>query len=154
MDHTRSKGLDMHSGSCLCGSIRYEIKGELGEFGYCHCQSCRKASGSAFGANVGIERNRLRLEDPGDMAREFESSPGKIRVFCGQCGSPILAYLRRTPELVRIRLGSLDTAFAERARAHTFVSEKALWDVIEDEVAQFEQWAPTTVLEQHGSNRS
>ncbi len=31
----------MHRGSCLCGAVKYEIEGELGDFGYCHCKSCR-----------------------------------------------------------------------------------------------------------------
>lgn len=107
-----------YSGSCLCSSISYRIEGELSEFGYCHCQSCRKASGSAYGANIGVARSDLRLEDPKHHLKKFESSPGKIRTFCSQCGSPLFAYLKATPELVRIRLGSLDSDLGKTAKAH------------------------------------
>jgi hypothetical protein len=41
----------MHRGSCLCGRGRYALSADLGELGYCHCTSCRKASGSAHAAN-------------------------------------------------------------------------------------------------------
>ncbi|HEX6764781.1 MAG TPA: GFA family protein, partial [Polyangiaceae bacterium] len=77
----------------MCRSITYEISGELGDFGYCHCRSCRKASGSAHGANAPVERADFRLLTGAETLREYESSPGKFRAFCGKCGSPIYAYL-------------------------------------------------------------
>lgn len=144
----------MQEGSCLCGSIRYEIDGELSDFGYCHCKSCRKASGSAHGANIGIARSNLKLADSNSYLKEFESSPGKLRVFCSNCGSPIFAYLGSNPEIVRIRLGTLDTALAKTAKAHTFVGDKADWDVIEGSLPQFEEWADKEVLVQLGSRQS
>ena len=98
-----------YTGSCLCGSIRYEISGELGDFGYCHCTSCRKASGSAHSANSPVDRSDFRLLGGAWTLREYESSPGKIRAFCGGCGSPIFAYLDSSPEVIRVRLGTLDT---------------------------------------------
>ncbi len=143
----------MHAGSCLCGSIRYQTNAELSEFGYCHCRSCQKASGAGHGANAGVARSKLDLQDPEALLREYESSPGKIRAFCSRCGSPILAYLKRTPELVRIRLGTLDTPFDKQARAHTFVSEKASWEHIDDSLPQFDTWADRAVLEQVGSKQ-
>ena len=144
----------IHAGSCLCGAIRYHIDTELSDFGYCHCASCRKASGSAYGANAGLSREALHLQDPQNQLREFESSPGKKRAFCGQCGSPIYAYLTDAPSLVRIRLGSLDTPLNKHAKAHTFVGDKASWDVIGDNLPQFETWADPDVLVQLGSRQS
>jgi hypothetical protein len=35
----------MYAGSRLCGQIKYTPSAEPGAFGYCHCTSCRKASG-------------------------------------------------------------------------------------------------------------
>jgi hypothetical protein len=144
---------DMHRGSCLCGGIRYEIDGELGDFGYCHCTSCRKASGSAHAANAPVDRARLNVSAGAELLREYESSPGKLRVFCSRCGSPMYAYLRATPDILRIRLGSLDTPFDKRRLAHTWVSDKACWDPIEDGVPQFPEWAPKSVLDQRGSKQ-
>jgi len=143
----------MYQGSCLCGNVRYEINGELSDFGYCHCTSCRKASGSAHAANAGIERNNFRIEDPQSFLREFESSPGKFRAFCSNCGSPIYAYLTATSELIRVRLGTLDTPFHKTAMAHTFVSDKASWEIIHDDLPQFDEWAPRDVLVQAGSKQ-
>lgn len=143
----------MYEGSCLCGSITYRIDGELSDFGYCHCKSCRKASGSAHGANAGVDRADVTLSDARGYLREFESAPGTIRTFCSNCGSPIYAYLTRTPHIIRIRLGTLDTGFSKHARAHTFVSDRATWDVIEGDLLQFETWPPREVLAQKGSRQ-
>jgi hypothetical protein len=146
----------MHAGSCLCGAITYEVHGELSDFGHCHCRSCRKSSGSASGANAGVDRAHFRLLSGADTLREFESSPGKLRVFCSHCGSPIFAYLTKSPDVLRIRLGSLDTPFAARARAHTFVSHQADWDDIAafSCLPQFPAWAPREVLLQKGSRQA
>lgn len=140
-------------GSCLCQAVRYEITTELGDFGYCHCTSCRKASGSAHGANVPVDRAHFHLVRGAAALREYESSPGKYRCFCSSCGSPLYAYLSATPEVLRVRLGSLDTPFNRRVKAHTFVSDKAAWDHIEGDTPQFPEWAPREVLLQRGSRQ-
>jgi hypothetical protein len=133
--------------------VRYEIAGELGEFGYCHCTSCRKASGSAHAANAPARRADFRLVSGADTLREFESSPGKLRAFCTRCGSPIYAVLAERTDLLRIRLGSLDTPFDKRPRAHTWVSDKADWEPIDDALPQFPEWASKEVLEQKGTRQ-
>jgi hypothetical protein len=144
----------MYRGSCLCGNIRYEITGELGDFGYCHCRSCRKASGSAHGANAPVDRADFRLLTGADSLREYESSPGKFRAFCGNCGSPIYAYISTTADLLRLRLGSLDTPFSKQPKAHTWVSDKAPWEPLVDGLPQFPEWASKTVLVQRGSRQT
>jgi hypothetical protein len=143
----------MYQGSCLCRSVAYEITGELGDFGYCHCTSCRKASGTAHAANAPVARADFHLVRGIDALIEYESSPGKLRVFCGRCGSPIYAYVRAAPEYLRLRLGSLDTPFTGQPKAHTWVSDKAPWAPIADDLPQFSEWAPRSVLVQKGSRQ-
>jgi hypothetical protein len=143
----------MYEGSCLCRNVRYEIDGELGDFGFCHCTSCRKASGSAHGANAPVERARFKLLGGADTLREFESAPGKFRAFCSRCGSPIYAYLAASADVLRVRLGSLDTPFTGTPKAHTWVSDKAPWEPIEGGLPQFPQWADRAVLTQRGSRQ-
>jgi hypothetical protein len=142
-----------YRGSCLCKAIAYEVSGELGDFGYCHCTSCRKASGSAHAANAPVDRARFRFLQGAEHLREYESSPGKYRAFCPTCGSPIYARVDKRPDVLRLRLGSLDTPFHKRARAHTFVSDKAPWHDIADALPQFPQWATRDVLDQPGTRQ-
>jgi hypothetical protein len=97
--------------------------------------------------------NEHRAFSGSETLREYESSPGKLRVFCSKCGSPIYAYLTSTPDVIRIRLGSLDTPFSKQPRAHTFVSEKAHWEPLSDGLPQLPEWAPKSVLVQRGSRQ-
>ena len=143
----------LHQGSCLCGGISYTVDQELSDFGYCHCQSCRKASGSAHAANAGVAREKFHLSDPHTHLREYQSSPGKFRAFCSQCGSPLYAYLGDSPQLIRVRLGSLDSQFTKTAQAHTFVADKASWEAIDAGLPQYPEWAPREVLQQVGSRQ-
>ena len=37
----------IHRGSCLCGKVTFEIEGNFEQFFLCHCERCRKDTGSA-----------------------------------------------------------------------------------------------------------
>lgn len=50
-----------YSGSCLCGGLRYEVQGEIGELLQCHCQRCRKANGTAFATNALIQKADFKI---------------------------------------------------------------------------------------------
>ncbi len=128
----------MTSGRCLCGGVRFEIEGPLGPFAYCHCTSCRRASGTAFAANTPVEAARVRWTSGRELLREYESSPGKFRSFCGGCGSPVHARLGAAPEWLSLRLGLIDADPGHRARAHFNVGEKAPWFDITDALPQHE----------------
>ena len=144
----------MYEGSCLCGKIRYRIDSELSEFGYCHCRSCRKASGSACAANAGVDRECFTLFDSTGSLREYESSPGKFRAFCCNCGSPVFAYLARSRHLIRLRLGTLDTPLTKEAKAHSFVADKAPWHRIDGDLPQCEEWPSREILALVGSRQA
>ena len=143
----------MFEGSCLCAGVRFTLTAEPAAFGYCHCTSCRKASGSAHAANAPVDREHFHLDTGAGLVKEFESSPGKFRAFCSNCGSPLYAYLAATPELLRVRLGALDTPFHKQPQAHTWVSDKAPWEPIDDSLPQFQEWASKSVLDQRGTRQ-
>lgn len=42
---------DVVTGSCLCQKVRYKVTGAPLTTIICHCDSCRKSTGSAFMAN-------------------------------------------------------------------------------------------------------
>ncbi len=99
------------TGGCLCGAVRFaydgELGGEAGALTLCLCAMCRRA-GSYAAAVAPAHAAGFRLTAGEGVLREYESSPGKLRAFCGQCGTPI--YSRRTsePGALRLRLGAFD----------------------------------------------
>jgi len=127
----------MFTGRCLCGGVGFTIRGQLGPFAYCHCSSCRRASGSAFTANSPVAAAELTWTSGRDVIREYESSPGKFRAFCGRCGSPIYARHVAQPDWLSIRLGLIDADPGHRAQAHFNVESKAPWFPITDGLPQY-----------------
>ena len=126
----------MLKGSCLCGAVSYQVNAELDTIILCHCQKCRKSNGSAFGANAPIKAGNFTLLTGKDALAGFKSSPDLVRHFCRNCGSPIYSQRPSTPELVRLRIGTLDTTISTRPSAHIYVGSKAEWDAIHDDLPQ------------------
>ncbi|TBV10369.1 GFA family protein [Stutzerimonas kirkiae] len=117
----------MHRGSCLCGSITYRIEGDLGPVAFCHCSRCRKANGSAFLAAAQVAPEALNLHDRDGSLRSFESSPGVLRYFCGTCASPLYSRRQGTPDILRLRIGTLDTPLPVKPQMQIFYADKAGW---------------------------
>lgn len=129
----------MYAGSCLCDAVHYEVRGEIGPIGVCHCKRCRKANGSAFNAVTPIRAQDFHLLSGQEVLAEYQSSPGLHRVFCRVCASPLYSRRDAQPELLRLRLGTLDTPINARPAAHIFVADKAEWYDIPDGAPQYPQ---------------
>lgn len=124
------------TGRCLCGRVRFEIHGEMGPCAFCHCTSCRRASGSAFAVNAPVRTQDLTWSAGRDSIAEYEASPGKLRAFCRRCGSPIYARRPAEPGWLSVRLGLIDQDPGSRPRAHFNVASKAPWFAIMDDLPQ------------------
>ena len=75
------------TGRCLCGSIRYETAAPVSPPAFCHCESCRRATGAHVVAWMTVDRQALRWL--GHEPRWHASSPGVVRGFCTGCGTPL-----------------------------------------------------------------
>jgi len=127
----------MLTGSCACGQVTYEIRGELiRPITYCHCWRCRKHSGASFGTTAGIKANDLVFTSGGDALSHWESSPGVRRYFASCCGSPIYKRDDAVPEFLGFRLGTLDSDPSVRVDMHFMVDSKAPWVEICDDLDQ------------------
>ncbi|WP_328188174.1 GFA family protein [Marinobacter sp. OP 3.4] len=134
--------MDHYTGSCLCGGIQYEINGDLEPVQICHCQQCRKAQGAALVTNIPVSTEQFSIIQGEDLLTAYESSPGKQRVFCSRCGSPIISRLESLPNVVRVRAGTLDGKPPLTLSGHAFVGSKASWWPIVDDLPQWEAGRP------------
>jgi hypothetical protein len=132
----------MLTGSCLCGAVAFEISGKLGPAVYCHCSQCRRANGSAFAANADVRAKYLEFTRGRDLIHEYESTPGKFRAFCSRCGSPMYSRRPAQPEILRIRLGTLDADPGRRPLLHGHAASKAPWHEISDALPRFPDAIP------------
>ena len=132
----------MLKGSCLCGSISYEINGPLDEVRDCHCSMCRKAHGAAFRSRATFRSPDFRWTAGENLVTWYQSSPGTQRGFCSHCGSPLLSRFDESPEVCGLPLGCLDTDPGVKPAMHIFVGSKAPWFEITDSLPRYEAGPP------------
>ena len=128
----------MLTGSCLCHGVRYEIDGALEAITNCHCSLCRKMSGSAFSSGASVAASSFRIVSGQELLKQWESSPGYFRQFCSRCGSPLFKIKTKDPNVIRLRVGSLDGDPGVKVSKHMHVKSKAPWVEINDGLPQTE----------------
>ncbi len=128
-------------GSCLCGQVRYEVDEFAAVMVHCHCIKCRKAHGSAFSTTAPVMREYFRWLSGEHLLANFESSPGKLRHFCSNCGSHLIAEWTDKPAVI-LRLGCLDDDPGIRPKAHIWRSEGASWYDPHDDIPELAEGRP------------
>jgi hypothetical protein len=135
----------MIRGSCLCGGVTFEMDRAVGPFELCHCNRCRKASGSAFVAGLGVRRDEFRFLSGRELVRTYEApilrSPPAYRVcFCTRCGTSV-PDPNPESEWFEIAAGLLDDDPQVRPDKHIYVDFKAPWFEIAGDLPQFDMRA-------------
>jgi hypothetical protein len=121
------------AGACECGAVRYEVADAFLYAANCHCSRCRAATGTAFKAFAGIEREKLAITTEHDTLKEDEN-----HTRCGVCGSLLFSVVR-DGAFVHVAMGSLVDAPSIRPTEHIFVGSKAPWFEITDGLPQHEE---------------
>ena len=125
----------MHSGSCLCNAVQYQISSPITSATHCHCSQCRKGHGAAFASYANVLREDFHIIAGQDFVVRYPSSPGVTRSFCSQCGANLLwKNESRRPEWLAIALRTLDTPLGMIAQKHIYTEDKADWYDIADDL--------------------
>ena len=119
MNHSRL------SGHCYCGAVSFEIDGSADWVGHCHCESCRRASGSVMTTFAGFDKAQVNFT--GAEPSQYDTEDGVTRLFCGQCGSPIAYQNADKPEDIHLQLGLFNDINQLPPEDHSFRNEKASW---------------------------
>jgi hypothetical protein len=128
-------------GSCLCGTVRYEVDQLDMPIQQCHCRTCRKAHAAPFAPTAGVARSHFRWLAGGEHLSSFESSPGKQRHFCARCGSHLMAERPGQPHVI-LRVATLDDDPGLRPAAHIWHSQDVPWLQDDEATAHCAEWAP------------
>ena len=104
--------MQKRTGGCNCGKVRFQVEGDPIRVGVCHCQICRKDTGSSF--NFFAVWNAKNVAIAGDTENCMHSTDH--RHFCVTCGSSLYSVVDGANE-VEIRVGAFDTAPSSKPRA-------------------------------------
>ena len=93
---------------CCCGAITLEVAEEPMQHSICHCNNCKKRTGSAFGLSAYFHRDTVKfvsgtpscyqLTNPNDGADQK-------RYFCSNCGTTLYWSVSSLPEFIGIAGG-------------------------------------------------
>jgi hypothetical protein len=130
-------------GGCLCASTRFRVSGTAKSRCYCHCRSCRLASGAPFVAWATFPAAEFRLIH-GKLA-QYRSSESVLRGFCDSCGTGITYRNQRQIEQIDVAVATLDDSGSLQPEYHIWVSHRLSWVTLGDELPQFAEWRTSAV---------
>ncbi len=113
-------------GSCLCGAIAYEVDGFLETVSHCACRTCQKSHAAAFNSSAKVADGAFRWLRGEALLKGYESSPGKIRWFCSECGSQLVAK-RASKNFSMLRVATLDADPGLRPDAMLWLEDASPW---------------------------
>jgi hypothetical protein len=123
----------MHTGSCLCGAVKFRVEGDLKPPDACHCSQCRKVSGH-YWASTDVPRAALEVEGEFNVAW-FRSSEKVQRGFCSTCGSTLF-WDPIQKDTIGISMGAFDAPTGTKLAIHIFVADKGDYYEIKDGLPQ------------------
>ena len=120
------------TGHCLCGAVRFAYDGPENWRGYCHCDSCRRATSSPVTAYMGVPNGKWRWT--GAEPARFSSSPGVTWHFCATCGSHVAYQAERYGHEIHFFAALLDDPQEFAPRGHFHYEERLPWLTITDDL--------------------
>ena len=124
---------DHFEAACLCGGIQLRYSGKLGPANYCHCEDCRRTTGSAFNIGVRVDRKDLEVKATTEIrSYKYVSDSGREieRCFCGTCGSPIFTLHPAKPEFAWVKAGIINQPEIVKPTYENWIKDKVKWATI------------------------
>jgi len=131
------KNSKVFKGACLCGSVRFNLKGELRNVINCHCGQCLHTHGH-YAAYTAVEKEKLELIID-DGLKWYRSSKDARRGFCKKCGASIF-FERIDGNKISISAGMLVLSEGIKTSEHIFFDLKPSYYEINDSLPKFSQY--------------
>jgi hypothetical protein len=130
------------SGGCACGAIRYESTAAPVMMLHCHCRDCQRSSGGPFSSFVVVPRETFRVTrgSPHVHASPSEAGGSTRREFCRDCGSPVFGRTDPVPQIVAIRVASLDDPSGFAPEMDVWTADAHAWDLMNPALKKFEKY--------------
>ena len=127
-------------GSCLCGAVGYEFNNPIGIFQYCHCERCRKFTGSAHAANLFVKPENFTWTQGEDSVGHYQLKDTKYfaTAFCKHCGSS-MPWTIQTGQTIVVPAGGLDDDPGIRPTQNIFCAYDAHWYIPAEALKKFDE---------------
>jgi len=126
-------------GSCFCGKIALEARGEPFWINYDHDDDCRKAIGSPLTVWIGYRLDQIVFTR--GTPRTFSKTPGVTRTFCQDCGSSISYSDEGLLDECWLTIGFMDHPERFEPQVHAFWSMKLPWMQFADNLPRVDRYS-------------
>src|SRR5438105_2790110 len=114
-----------YEGGCLCGAVRYRLRGAPFDAGYCHCRLCQRSAGAPTLVFASVQKSDLQIL--AGSPRRYRSTSFATRSFCPQCGTQLFMELDDQPRTVDFTVASLDDPTAAPPDFHIWNASRIPW---------------------------
>lgn len=130
------------SGGCLCGDVKYSLEGKVLRFLHCHCERCRKATGTGHATNLIVESDGVDWHGNENKVSRYKLPEAERfgTTFCKTCGGPLP---REGAGRVVIPAGSLDVFPDSSPEGRIFWDSRASWSCESGDLPAFAEY-PTS----------
>ena len=117
------------TGGCLCGAVRYDVSTDPVIKFACHCRACQHATGGSptLGFITPTAGVTITQGEPTIYWSAGESGSKVGRGFCGTCGAPLFSKLEANPDMMVIKVGSLDDPSAFQVQVDMWMDAAQPW---------------------------
>ncbi|MGH1419101.1 MAG: GFA family protein [Hyphomicrobiaceae bacterium] len=131
-------------GGCACGKVRYESTENEAGGGLCHCDDCRKSSGTGHAANAFVSEDSLTITgNTKSFSTTTNAGNTMTRQFCADCGCSIVSRTTGMPGLAVLRVSSFDDPEKFNPQMVVFNRSAPSWDHQAPDVPHFEEMPPS-----------
>ena len=101
--------MSIFTGSCLCGSVNYKSNSDPLVIQNCHCDQCRKATGSVYLTNLFIKEENFEITgEVNNYTHLSDAGNNMTKYFCPNCGSQVFGNNSGRPGIITIRAGTVN----------------------------------------------
>lgn len=126
------------TGGCICGAIRYECSAEPLMSLLCYCRQCQRSAGSDYNAIIGVPKAALRITGS-PRYRQYQADSGNTANdgFCASCGGHVVGSTSGFPDIMAIRVASLDDAGGFKPQMHVYTENAQSWTPMDPALPKF-----------------
>ena len=113
------------SGKCLCGKVTYKCHVEPKAIFNCHCEDCRRATGSVFGTNLFVPEEEVIISGKlSSYSHKSDSGSNMTKLFCINCGSLMFGRNSIKKNILSIRAGTVNQLDLIKPQVNVFMDSK------------------------------
>ena len=115
------------TGGCCCGDVTFTVEDSFSDFFFCHCEQCRKLTGSAHAANLFTSPDNINWVTGVDKIKRYDHPERTFtQAFCENCGSGLPFVTQGETSLI-VPAGSLNEESVKTLDAQIFCAEQTEW---------------------------